>query len=1176
MFQQIIPSYSKTQILFNNKRKNYKPILQNKSEIFYQPKSVKRQDIYISPIHNNIFIPRNNNSRNTPLITWVPSGNRNPMSQNYLCKNYYPEKKREVTPDASLLRKRNNDFYFGKFLDKMILLYRNNKLLKRDKSSDCILVKKKKNDNYLSGLRNTKAFRIKESFNIINIIYLIDTTHSMKKYKKLIYSIPIMNKELKGLLSKDKLKIGYILYKDYYSPFNIKENNKHIQIIPPSSKNINIYIQKYIKFEGGNDYSEDWANPILKINELIEGNEKANIVIHFSDANAHGSRFSEYDNKDIEENLLVKALTLCSKMKIKFLGIMLSSFARKSFYECKKIYNNLRGFYDVFEINDIKTIYHDINQRIINIVNNNYNNSYNIQDDENLGINEIDENDFIYKNKEVVMEVVMKPIYEINGYKGQSFTFLPKKKLEGFNKNEGIMQGYIGDCYLISSILSMVGQFPLIFSYIFPNSENYNERTKKMEMIIYKNGNPKVISFNNTYATNKDQLLFAKPLNNELYGIALEKGYAASKSEDGKIQTGYNIIGEGGSGYQVFETLLNDKCETYISNKNLREKYKNSPYKYISAKYLIPKIKKYIDLKGFITVGVFYNIEGGHEYSLQGYKIDKNGNLYIEILNPHRSGDYAEENIYFSKDTSPNKDKLKNGKKAYPIITEDDFKNKECKQSLYDYRQTGYLIMELNTFFKWFSDISFCDPMFGSFVQIIEFIPNSNIMSYSFNLKKDTKFKSYFFFEKDESNIENFDIILRGEDRNIIYSSEYKNFKLIYEKLKKGSYIIEVSKSNPLFELEESLYLKIQCYEQIINDNRKNNIINFGCIYKNIEKEFNFIRSFINKYYKELFLKNKLIEKPNKESIYYNPKNIIDNFYIDYHNNKTYYNIDVTYKYKWRKILLVECHQNQTIVYSEFETFKCSKDLNFYDFKEPILINPVNEEFMNNPPNDNLRNIIQKIVIEIIRQTKRNAIIDILYLIDSTGSMGEEVKNVSNIVIRNSKELINDFPHKDFQFGIIYYNDPIDVISEKNVYFPLTKDLNKIKNFCDNCQIQNGGDESEDWAGGYELALKKIKWRNGKKFILHICDAPAHGIKYSNSAVDNHREEKYDKQLDLMMERCAENNIIIIGFYSSESAKDCFNECKKIYYQKGGKKFIIQEYNKNFVGINSYITSDFM
>ena len=659
MFQQKIPSYSKTQIIFNNKRKNYKPILQNKSEIFYQPESVKRQDTYISPIHNNIFFPRNNNRINTPLVTFAPNGNRNPISQNYLYKNFCPEKKREVTPDPSLLKKRNNDFYFGNFLDKMILLYRKNPLLKTDKSSDCILVKKKKNSNYLSGLRNTRAFRIKESFNIINIIYLIDTTRSMKKYEKLIYSIPTMNKEIKSLLSKDKLKIGYILYKDFYSPFNINENNKHIQIIPPSSKNINIYIKNYIKFEGGNDYSEDWANPILKINELIEGNEKANIVIHFSDANAHGSRFSEYDNKDIEENLLIKALTLCSKKKINFIGIMLSSFARKSFYECKKIYNNLRGFYDVFEINDIKTIYHDINQRIINIVNNNYNNSYNSEDDdENLGMNEIDENDFIYKN----MKVVMKPIYEINGYKGQSFTFLPKKKLEGFNKNEGIVQGYIGDCYLISSILSMVGQFPQIFSYIFPNSENYNEKTKKMEMIIYKNGNPKVISFNNTYATYNDQLIFSKPLNNELYGIALEKGYAASKSEDGKIQTGYNIIDKGGFGYLVFETLLNDRCEAYISNKNLIEKYKNTEYKYkyISEEYLIPKIKKYIDLGGFITVGVKYNIiKGGHEYSLQGYKYDKNGNLYIEILNPHRSGRYAKENIYFSKDQDPDKDKLK-------------------------------------------------------------------------------------------------------------------------------------------------------------------------------------------------------------------------------------------------------------------------------------------------------------------------------------------------------------------------------------------------------------------------------------------------------------------------------------------------------------------------------------
>ena len=62
------------------------------------------------------------------------------------------------------------------------------------------------------------------------------------------------------------------------------------------------------------------------------------------------------------------------------------------------------------------------------------------------------------------------------------------------------------------------------------------------------------------------------------------------------------------------------------------------------------KIKKYIDFGGMITFGVFYNEKSAHEYSLQGYKIDNKNEMFLEIINPHRSGGYCEENIYVEED----------------------------------------------------------------------------------------------------------------------------------------------------------------------------------------------------------------------------------------------------------------------------------------------------------------------------------------------------------------------------------------------------------------------------------------------------------------------------------------------------------------------------------------------
>ena len=47
------------------------------------------------------------------------------------------------------------------------------------------------------------------------------------------------------------------------------------------------------------------------------------------------------------------------------------------------------------------------------------------------------------------------------------------------------------------------------------------------------------------------------------------------------------------------------------------------------------------------------------------------------------------------------------------------------------------------------------------------------------------------------------------------------------------------------------------------------------------------------------------------------------------------------------------------------------------------------------------------------------------------------------------------------------------------------------------------------------------------------------------------------------MERCAFEGIKIVGYYSLDQAKKCFEECKKIYDSKKGKSFEIKEYNKS-------------
>lgn len=602
-------------------------------------------------------------------------------------------------------------------------LYNENKIINKNINENENVIKSSLSDNNI--LKKSK----------FNIIYLIDTTFSMKKFETFIRSLPKLNQKLKDKFTK--IKIGYVLYKDN----NNTEDYEHIKIYKPSKSSINI--PKDLEFSGGYDYSENWGLPINNISKLVNESEQ-NIVIHICDSNAYGKRFSDYDERNDKEEVLINALKKCVGKNVKFIGLLVDDFATKSFYECKKIYNKFNGYYEIIGLEEGKFININYNSsslstlckkltiKIKNILNGEYNIVQN-------NFYEIDEQDFQYKN----LLIKMKPLYEIEKYKGKKFTLLPS---EGFDKKTGITQGCIGNCYLISSIISMT-RIPLIFDCIFENSSKINENSKYINMFVYENEFKKKITFKNTYATYNGDLLFSKPKDNEMYGIAIEKGYAVLKCKDNKIKSGYEEMERiGGFPYQTFETILGAKCEKYFSNDYVYDT-KNLNlynYKYIDENNLKKKIRRYIDLGGIIAFGVFYDKNNGHAYSLIDCKPDKNGNMFIEIVNPNRQGGYAEENIYYNKEKDKNTNNLSecNSINKFPIIYEKDFINKECRESLYSYDKRGFLIMEFKTFFKWYSCIDMCDPMVGYYEQIIEFIPNGN------------KKHSFKFKVKEKKNIE--------------------------------------------------------------------------------------------------------------------------------------------------------------------------------------------------------------------------------------------------------------------------------------------------------------------------------------------------------------------------------------------------------------------------------------
>ena len=171
---------------------------------------------------------------------------------------------------------------------------------------------------------------------------------------------------------------------------------------------------------------------------------------------------------------------------------------------------------------------------------------------------------------------------------------------------------------------------------------------------------------------------------------------------------------------------------------------------------------------------------------------------------------------------------------------------------------------------------------------------------------------------------------------------------------------------------------------------------------------------------------------------------------------------------------------------------------------------------------------------------------DIIYMIDATGSMGSYLEAAKDQCINISNELKSKFNNFDYQFGGIFYRDPIDSTSDKNDMIDLTDNVPTLKNFISKMKATGGGDYAEDWAGGYDIAVNKIKWRNGLRLIIHICDADAHGKEYTTSG-DNHPNEGI--KMPPLLQQCVNKNIKIIGFNINNGARTSFNQCKKVYEQ---------------------------
>jgi Mg-chelatase subunit ChlD len=127
-----------------------------------------------------------------------------------------------------------------------------------------------------------------------------------------------------------------------------------------------------------------------------------------------------------------------------------------------------------------------------------------------------------------------------------------------------------------------------------------------------------------------------------------------------------------------------------------------------------------------------------------------------------------------------------------------------------------------------------------------------------------------------------------------------------------------------------------------------------------------------------------------------------------------------------------------------------------------------------------------------VRRPEGRAKLDVLFLIDTTGSMGDEIDRLKDSV-RSVAERISALPgNADLRLGMTVYRDRGDLFITRT--FDFTGSVDLFKAALADVRAGGGGDTPEDLNAGLHQAVTSPSWRgdDAVKLIFLIADAPPH------------------------------------------------------------------------------------
>ena len=144
---------------------------------------------------------------------------------------------------------------------------------------------------------------------------------------------------------------------------------------------------------------------------------------------------------------------------------------------------------------------------------------------------------------------------------------------------------------------------------------------------------------------------------------------------------------------------------------------------------------------------------------------------------------------------------------------------------------------------------------------------------------------------------------------------------------------------------------------------------------------------------------------------------------------------------------------------------------------------------LNIPQNAQQRN--HEITLEGTMHFGGNIPLDVLFLLDSTGSMADEIHQIKSTLHSTARQVSNLPSNPNLKFGMVSYRDRGDEYVTR--LYKFDSDVKRFSQSIDEVRADGGYDDPESLNQALHEAVNDMKWRSGAiRLIFLIADAPPH------------------------------------------------------------------------------------